>query len=117
MSRKRTGLRNKHRRGLGTYCRNRKSESCDRYGAYTLGRQDRPDVIAGRVSHQGRSPRDGWAVGPAVPPAPDPPPDQPIAGAPGQARHVARHVNRPDARRSRVAELSELARLYRSDET
>lgn len=49
MARKRTGLRNRYRSGRGTYSRQRKSESADRYGAWKDGRRQQPERIAGRL--------------------------------------------------------------------
>lgn len=51
MSRKRTGLRNKSRNGKSWYCIKGKHAARDRYGKFTNGRQDTPDVIAGRNLH------------------------------------------------------------------
>lgn len=49
MSRKRTGLRNRHRTGRSTYSRAGKHDRRDTYGTWSSGRQDRPEVIAGRT--------------------------------------------------------------------
>jgi len=54
--RKRTGLRNRYRsRGRSRYSRLGKRRDADSYGHYINGRQDRPDMIAGRLSYQGTS--------------------------------------------------------------
>lgn len=47
MARKRTGLRNRWRTGLGTYSRFKKARVADHYGAFT-GRYCE-DIIAGRA--------------------------------------------------------------------
>jgi hypothetical protein len=49
MSRKRTGLRNRFRSGRSVYSLKDKHASRDRYGKFTSGKQDTPDVIAGRT--------------------------------------------------------------------
>lgn len=61
MSRKRTGLRNRDRGGRSTYSTKNKGALADRYGQWTLGRQDRPDVIAGhQVSYRNRGETERW---------------------------------------------------------
>ena len=47
--RKRTGNRNRYRSGRGTYSKRGKGPTADRYGSWDRGRQDRPDVVAGRT--------------------------------------------------------------------
>ena len=49
MSRKRTGLRNKFRSGRGTYSREGKADSADRYGTWKDGQRKQPERIAGRL--------------------------------------------------------------------
>lgn len=49
MSRKRTGLRNKFRRGRSTYSASGKSRSADTYGQYERGKQTTQDIIGGHV--------------------------------------------------------------------
>jgi hypothetical protein len=49
MSRKRTGLRNKYRSGRGTYSRDRKAETADRYGTWDSGKRKQPERIAGKL--------------------------------------------------------------------
>jgi hypothetical protein len=51
MARKRTGIRNRYRSGKSSYSVKGKSTSRDRYGKFTNGRQDTPDVVAGRTLH------------------------------------------------------------------
>ena len=46
--RKRTGLRNKFRSGKGTYCKNKKRATADRYGTWVSGKRTGAEVIAGR---------------------------------------------------------------------
>lgn len=49
MSRKRTGLRNRHRDGRSTYSVKGKAAHRDSYATFANGRQTRPDIIAGHV--------------------------------------------------------------------
>jgi hypothetical protein len=49
MSRKRTGLRNRNRHGVGPYSAYGKAGSRDTYGSYLSGKCLRPDVIAGHM--------------------------------------------------------------------
>jgi hypothetical protein len=47
--RKRTGIRNRYRsHGSGTYCRQTKRLTRDRYGTYVNGKQTDPENINGR---------------------------------------------------------------------
>lgn len=48
MARKRTGLRNRNRPGVGTYSKMRKARSADIYGKMTNGTVQSQDLIAGR---------------------------------------------------------------------
>lgn len=45
MSRKSSGLRNRHRRGVGTYSKAGKSRQADRYGKYNAGRRIEDEKI------------------------------------------------------------------------
>lgn len=50
MSRKRTGLRNRHRAGQSTYSqRNKRNKrrDADQYGTWMQGRRTKPEIIAG----------------------------------------------------------------------
>lgn len=47
MSRKRTGLRNRHRAGQSTYSQRNKRRDADQYGTWVQGRRTKPEIIAG----------------------------------------------------------------------
>jgi hypothetical protein len=47
MTRRRTGLRNRRRQGVGTYSAQGKARAADRYGRFSMGVPQSSDSIAG----------------------------------------------------------------------